>query len=218
MLLLTSPSATRPPLLKGEALSKITLSNGSSKAPTPTNKKALLIGEAGGQRLLCKLDVERSETGVRLRGQRHPNTNEIPRSWASHSLAFFRLTRSKKGSTPRRLLTHRPTLPTSRRSAQDDLLKWGAVVILKFLGTPRTTSPTGLCAFDIFDCRGDQWSSAVYKNIIAFCADVQCTPLQVLTVFLKLLLVGEHSICSRRETGGYGIRPYGFVWRLIFCS
>ena len=36
MLLLTSPSATRPPLLKGEALSKITLSNGSSKAPTPT--------------------------------------------------------------------------------------------------------------------------------------------------------------------------------------
>ena len=70
MLLLTSPSATRPPLLKGEALSKITLSNGSSKAPTPTNKKALLIGEAGGQRLLCKLDVERSETGARLRGKK----------------------------------------------------------------------------------------------------------------------------------------------------
>ena len=78
MLLLTSPSATRPPLLKGEALSKITLSNGSSKAPTPTNKKALLIGEAGGQRLLCKLDVERSETGVRLRGLRHPNTQRDP--------------------------------------------------------------------------------------------------------------------------------------------
>ena len=60
MLLLTSPSAylfrfaqrqvcyanvASPPLLKGEALSKITLSNGSSKAPTPTNKKALLLGE-----------------------------------------------------------------------------------------------------------------------------------------------------------------------------
>ena len=34
--------------------------------------------------------------------------------------------------------------------------------------------------------------------------------LQVLTVFLKLLPVEEHSICSRREKGGYGIRPYGF--------
>ena len=32
--------------------------------------------------------------------------NEIPRSWASHSLAFFRLTRSKKGSTPRRFLPY----------------------------------------------------------------------------------------------------------------
>ena len=30
----------KQPLLKGEALCKTTLSNGSSKAPTPTNKKA----------------------------------------------------------------------------------------------------------------------------------------------------------------------------------
>ena len=161
MLLLTSPSATRPPLLKGEALSKITLSNGSSKAPTPTNKKALLIGEAGGQRLLCKLDVERSETGVRLRGQRHPNTNEIPRSWASHSLAFFRLTRSKKGSTPRRLLTHRPTLPTSRRSAQDDLLKWGAVV--RVVEAP---TPTDLCVFDI--CCFDRRAVACCRRLLKY--------------------------------------------------
>ena len=29
------------------------------------------------------------------------------------------------------------------------------------------------------------------------------------TVFLKLLLVGEHSIGSQRRKGGYGIRPYG---------
>ena len=90
-------------------------------------------------------------------------------------------------------------------------------------------------------CRGDQWSSVVYKNIIAFWADVQCTPLPVcarliflivgaiqespsnqtkkgdswiaptgLVVVLELMPVGEHSICSRREKGGYGIRPYGF--------
>ena len=39
MLRLTSPSATRPPLLKGEALSKNTLSG------IFTNKKALLLGE-----------------------------------------------------------------------------------------------------------------------------------------------------------------------------
>ncbi|MBR2613775.1 MAG: hypothetical protein IKC55_04040, partial [Clostridia bacterium] len=25
-----------------------------------------------------------------------------------------------------------------------------------------------------------------------------------------ILLVGEHSICSRKRKGGYGIRPYGF--------
>ena len=32
-----------------------------------------------------------------------------------------------------------------------------------------------------------------------------------LIVFLNLMPVGEHSICSRKGTGGYGIRPYGFV-------
>ena len=31
-----------------------------------------------------------------------------------------------------------------------------------------------------------------------------------LIVFQKLMPVGEHSICSRKGTGGYGIRPYGF--------
>ena len=56
--------------------------------------------------------------------------NEIPRSWASHSLAFFRLSRSKKGSTPRRFLPHHPIAQISRRSAQDDLLGWGVVVAL----------------------------------------------------------------------------------------
>ena len=25
-----------------------------------------------------------------------------------------------------------------------------------------TPAPTGLCAFDIFDCRGDHWSSVIY--------------------------------------------------------
>ena len=64
MLRLTSPSATRPPLLKGEALSKITLSNGSSKAPTPTNKKALLLGE------LAACTPERSNTS---NAQRDPS-------------------------------------------------------------------------------------------------------------------------------------------------
>ena len=29
-------------------------------------------------------------------------------------------------------------------------------------------------------------------------------------VFLNSMPVGEHSICSQKGTGGYGIRPYGF--------
>ena len=49
----------------------------------------------------------------------------------------------------------------------------------------------------------------VYKNIIVFRADDQWSPLQILRKFY-ILLVGEHSICSRKGTGGYGIRPYGF--------
>ena len=31
-----------------------------------------------------------------------------------------------------------------------------------------------------------------------------------LVVVLELMPVGEHSICSRKGTGGYGIRPYDF--------
>ena len=72
--------------------------------------------------------------------------NEIPRSWASHSLAFFRLTRSKKGSTPRRLFPYHPILPISRRSAQDDLLKWGAVV--RVVEAPTPTGVFDICCFD----------------------------------------------------------------------
>ena len=35
----------------------------------------------------------------------------------------------------------------------------------------KAPTPTGLCVFDIFDCRGDHRSSVIYKNIIVFCAD-----------------------------------------------
>ena len=34
--------------------------------------------------------------------------------------------------------------------------------------------------------------------------------------FFNLMPVGEHSICSRKRKGGYGIRPYGFVRDLTF--
>ena len=71
------------------------------------------------------------------RGLRPQNTNEIPRSWASNSLAFFRLTRSKKGSTPRRFLLCHPISPTSCRSAQDDLLKWGDICYFDRRGDSR---------------------------------------------------------------------------------
>ena len=33
--------------------------------------------------------------------------------------------------------------------AQDDLLKWGAALFLRFLGQSGTPAPTGLSAFDI---------------------------------------------------------------------
>ena len=67
-------------------------------------------------------------------------------------------------------------------SAQDDLLKWGAVGILRFLGQSRAPTPTGLCDICYFDCRGDhnvfeenlrlaKWSSVIYKNIILFKKD-----------------------------------------------
>ena len=109
--------------------------------------------------LTQRLSSQESWRCNRLRGLIHQTPNEIPRSWASHSLAFFRLTRSKKGSTPRRILPYRPILPTSRRSAQDDLL--GGGVVRDFSLTDRqfakqiwTPVPTGLIVILIFICRG----------------------------------------------------------------
>ena len=157
----------------------------------------------------------------RRRGLIHQTPNEIPRSWACHSLAFFRLSRSKKGSTPRRLFPYHPILPISRRSAQDDLFKWGAVGILRFLGQSRAPTPTGLCDICYFDCRGDhnvleenlrlaKWSSAgrrgadPYRKILNTAQPVGDDVLGV--PFIKI------SLSFARTTGG---RPYKQNYQIL---
>ena len=109
-------------------------------------------------------------------------------------------------------------------------------ISLRFARVVEAPTPTGLCDICCFDCRGDQWSSVVYKNIIAICpgsrgrlplpvcvkfnlllvgaihnvckANLRLAKqspldsrgrlsLQGLTLFLKLMPVGENSICSR---------------------
>ena len=90
---------------------------------------------------------------------------------------------------------------------------------LVFFGTPRTSSPTGLYGVCYFGCRGDhnvfeenlrlaKWSSAVYKNIIAFRADVQCTPLQICTIFV-ILIVGATTMFLKKPYGLPRGRPEG---------
>ena len=48
-------------------------------------------------------------------------------------------------------------------SAQDDLLKCGAIVILRFLGPSRTPVPTGLIVTFIFACRGGYYPPALFN-------------------------------------------------------
>ena len=101
-----------PPLLKGEALSKITLSG------IYTNTKALLLGE------LAACTPERSKTPKDI-------TRSLSRGRATPPLF---LTNPSKIVRLRGGYSHTfPTLPISRRSAQDDLLKGSAAVILSFL-------------------------------------------------------------------------------------
>ena len=97
----------------------------------------------------ANLPLSEAKQVCRRRGLIHQTPNEIPRSWASHSLAFFRLSRSKKGSAARRLLTYHLISPISRRSAQDDLLKWGEVRDFTLTGC-RGRQPLPICARLIF--------------------------------------------------------------------
>ena len=115
--------------------------------------------------------------------------NEIPRSWASHSLAFFRLSRSKKGSTPRRFLPHHPIAQISRRSAQDDLLKWGAVV--RVVEAP---TPTDLCVFDIccFDRRAVACCRRLLKYHYVLSGRSKNTPTGLIDVLLFVCRGGYH--------------------------
>ena len=58
-------------------------------------------------------------------------------------------------------------------------------ISLRFARVVEAPTPTGLCDICCFDCRGDQWSSVVYKNIIAICPGSRGRlPLPVCAVFV----------------------------------
>ena len=139
MLRLTSPSATRPPLLKGEALSKNTLSG------IFTNKKALLLGE------LAACTPERSKAPKDI-------TRSLGRGRATPSPFFACLGRKKvrrRGDFNRIAFSHQSLAALLRMTCSNELRFY----FLGFFGTPRTSSPTGLIVFLNFACKERSCSS-----------------------------------------------------------
>ena len=167
MLLLTSPSAylfrfaqrqvcyanvASPPLLKGEALSKITLSG------IYANTKALLLGE------LAACTPERSKAA------KH-RTRSLGRGRATPSL--FLTNPSKivrlRGGFNRIPLPYQYLAAPLRMTCSE-----GVRFIFKVFRTVNLRSkygrtvPTDLCDICYFGCRGDQWSSVIYKGTLRF--------------------------------------------------
>ena len=85
--------------------------------------KPLLLGEVAAQRLLCKLAVERSETGMQTERSNTSNAQRDPSVVGEPLPRLFSPVTIEKRFDAAAVLSISPIVPISRRSAQDDLLK-----------------------------------------------------------------------------------------------
>ena len=78
---------------------------------------------------------------------------------------------------------------------------------VKFASQTFSATPTDLCDICCFGCRGDHWSSVIYKNIILFKKDRRGRrSLQICTIFV-ILIVGATTMFSKKTCGLPSGRP-----------